>query len=32
VILCGTVIVVGLVSSGFGSYSAISEIIAELFP
>ncbi|CAJ2673472.1 unnamed protein product [Trifolium pratense] len=32
VILCGTVIVVGLVSSGIGSYSAISEIIAELFP
>ncbi|WJX17443.1 Amino acid transporter avt1c, variant 2 [Trifolium repens] len=32
VILCVTVIVVGLVSSGFGSYSAISEIIAKLFP
>ncbi|GAU50308.1 hypothetical protein TSUD_409200 [Trifolium subterraneum] len=32
VILCVTVIIVGIVSSGFGSYSAISEIIAELFP
>ncbi|XP_058728271.1 amino acid transporter AVT1C-like [Vicia villosa] len=29
--LCIAVIVVGLVASGFGSYSAISEIIKELF-
>ncbi|CAK8571178.1 unnamed protein product [Lathyrus sativus] len=31
VALCVAVIIVGLVSSAFGSYSAISEIIKELF-
>ncbi|XP_073226656.1 amino acid transporter AVT1C-like [Cicer arietinum] len=31
VALCVTVMIVGLVSSAFGSYSAISEIIEELF-
>lgn len=31
VLLCVTVVIVGLVSCGFGSYSAISEMIAEMF-